>query len=188
MAPKALPSPEVLRQLLRYEPETGKLFWKERPPELFASKRACSVWNARYPGTEALSYVDSHGYKMGAVLSMRHAKAHRVIFAIHFGEWPSGHIDHIDGDRANNRIENLRSVSHAENQRNMGWNRRNRSGTLGVFYLTSCDRWWAYIGSGPTRRTIGYFDRIEDARAARILEESRSGFHPNHGKRLNNAG
>src|SRR5690625_5199426 len=53
MADKILPTPEQLRELLRYEPETGKLYWKARPAELFKDKRSHGAWNARYAGKEA---------------------------------------------------------------------------------------------------------------------------------------
>ena len=63
MANKPIPSPEALRQLLSYDPKTGKLFWKERGPEWFrdtegrTAQHACKNWNARYAGEEAFTSV-----------------------------------------------------------------------------------------------------------------------------------
>lgn len=183
MAAKPLPCPTLVRQLLRYDPASGKLFWRYRPRWLFASDRAHKVWNARYAGAEALAYTDNHGYRMGAILKQRHMKSHRAIWAIVHGKWPDEFIDHINGDRSDNRIVNLREASRQDNQRNVAMNHRNRSGTLGVYWLKKCRRWWAYIGSGGARETLGYFEKKSDAVAARKSAEQRLGYHENHGRK-----
>lgn len=183
MAKKPLPCPTIVRQLVRYEPHTGRLFWRQRPLWVFKSAGSARRWNSRYAGKPALAYIDNHGYEMGALLSQRHMKAHRAAWAIYYGRWPDGHIDHINGDRSDNRIRNLRDVSRLENQRNVALNRRNKSGYLGVYWLDSCRRWWAYIGSGPTRKTLGYFECKADAIAARKSAERDIGYHKNHGRK-----
>lgn len=181
MADKALPCPTVLRLLLRYEPETGKLFWRERARKWFATDRAFGMWNARYAGREALAFKDNHGYHIGSVLVCRHMKAHRAIWAIKHGQYPSGHIDHVNGDRTDNRIQNLRDTTREQNQRNLKMNARNRSGQVGVFWHSRAKRWWAYIGSGKTRRTIGYYVTKAEAIAARLAAQEAAGFHALHG-------
>jgi len=181
MAKQALPCPTVLRLLLRYEPETGKLFWKPRARCWFKSKRGHSVWNARYSGTEALAFKNGQGYGMGSVLKCRHMISHWAAWAITYGRYPEDNIDHINGDRSDNRLCNIRAVTHAENQRNMKKNHRNKSGQVGVFWLAAPKRWWAYIGSGETRETIGYFVNKDDAIAARLKAQAKAGFHPLHG-------
>lgn len=117
MASKPLPSPEVLRQLLRYEPDTGKLFWLHRAADLFPSKSAAKSWNARFAGAEALATDNGQGYLAGRI-NGRPLKAHRVVWAISYGEWPIGEIDHINGNPGDNRIANLRAVGRTENTRN----------------------------------------------------------------------
>lgn len=181
MADKALPCPTVLRLLLRYEPETGKLFWRERARVWFKTKRAFSVWNARYAGTEALAYKDNYGYPMGAVGRCRHMKAHRAAWTIVHGAYPDGDIDHINGVRDDNRISNLRATSHQENQRNLKFNRANKSGQVGVFKIEKINRWWAYIGSGRSRVSLGYFGTFEDAATARLAAQKAEGYHVLHG-------
>lgn len=109
MAKRPLPSPEVLRQLLRCEPGTGSLFWLERPNE--------KSWNARFAGKPAFHSINSHGYRTGAVKGYS-LKAHRVIWAMSKGAWPEGEIDHINGDRLDNRLDNLREVSKRQNAMN----------------------------------------------------------------------
>ena len=93
-----LPSPELLRKILRYEPETGKLFWRERSPDLFVdgkytAARSCNIWNARYAEKEAFITFDGHGYKMGKIYS-RSYLAHRVIFTMVYGYCPEHDVDH----------------------------------------------------------------------------------------------
>ncbi|MGR3525067.1 MAG: HNH endonuclease signature motif containing protein [Paracoccaceae bacterium] len=182
MAKRALPCPTVLRQLLRYEPETGKLFWKPRARIWFKSERAFAIWNARYPGTPALSSIDRNGYGIGAILKDRHARSHVVAWAITTGSYPKGHIDHINGVRDDNRIENLRDVSRTENQRNLRMNRNNKSGQMGVYWLERCSRWWAFISSGNARISLGYYENLDDAISARKSAEIDLGYHPNHGR------
>ena len=178
-------APETLRQLLRYEPETGKLFWRERGPEWFSdgkdgSANNAAKWNARFAGKEALnSGSGSHGYFDGAVLGVG-ALAHRVAFAIVYGRWPVG-VDHIDGDRRNNRLSNLREADHAENALNRKVRSDNTSGAAGVWSLKR-GGWRARIKRAGIISDLGTFATKEAAIAARKAAEMRLGFHQNHGR------
>ena len=158
MAKRQLPSPEVLRQLLRYEPETGKLFWKERP-------EIGPQWNATFAGKEALISVDKDGYLNGAVLTKR-LRAHRVAWAMHYGRWPDREIDHINGAKNDNRIENLREATRSENSMNIGARRNNRSGYKGVVWNKASKKWQAGASINGKNTYLGLFDNIEDAAAA----------------------
>jgi len=188
MAKKPLPCPTVLRQLLRYEAETGKLFWKERSPIWVKSgKRSsstqCAVWNAKYAGEEAFKFVTPYGYLSGKVFNKSHL-AHRVVWAIFFGAWPSQHIDHINGDRLDNRIKNLRDVSQAENNRNLSLSKINTSGFTGVYWCAR-DKWWvSKIKVSGRDRFLGNYKHKQDAIDARIQANVRYQFHENHGKPL----
>lgn len=162
MASKALPSPEVLRQLLRYEPETGKLFWKERDRSLFASQRACSTWNARYAGTEAFTVNDGYGYRQSSIFRCI-AKAHRVVWAMVHGQWPSDQIDHINGKKDDNRLENLRQATNAQNMRNLGAYANNTSGSKGVCWHKGARKWMAQITVDGKCRYLGLFAKKQDA-------------------------
>lgn len=174
MSAKELPSPELLRQLLRYDPDTGKLYWRERSnPE---NNNAKSTWNKRWSGKLALNYTDpSNGYKVGQLMG-RKTYAHRVILAICSGTHPE-EVDHINGDRADNRIKNLRACSRSENCKNLKKPKNNTSGQIGV----------GRKGNGWRARILGIhlgtFDSLNDAIAARQEAEAKYGFHPNHGKR-----
>lgn len=118
MTKKILPTPEQLRELLRYDPETGKLFWKERNGVNHPSGcRDVKRWNSRHAGKEALTASNAGGYRYGNVMSTS-LLAHRVAWAIMMAHWPNEEIDHINGVRDDNRWSNLRSASRTENARN----------------------------------------------------------------------
>ena len=184
MASKPIPSPKVLRQLLRYEPDTGKLFWMPRGPEWFrpnhrhSAEGLSQVWNGRNAGREAFTAPDQKGYLQGQVLKY-HTMAHRVIWAMHSDMWPEA-VDHINGDGLDNRLTNLRAVSRSENGRNAAVPVTNRSGVMGVrFYKGS---WEANIRVDGRQRHLGRFSSMGEAAAARKRAEAEHGYHPNHGR------
>lgn len=191
MAKAKLPCPTLLRLLLRYEPDTGKLFWRERPVWMFkegagryTAAKAAKTWNTRFAGKEAFTAATTGGYHVGAVNGVL-MKAHRAAWAIHYGCWPVNDIDHEDGDPANNRIANMRDVPRGENTRNRRLDPRNESGAHGV---TRCsknpDMWMVLITGRGKQEFVGRFRSLESAVAARRKAEERLGcFHRNHGKR-----
>jgi hypothetical protein len=109
--------------------------------------------------------------------------AHRVVWALVHGAWPQKQIDHIDHDRTNNRVENLRIVGHQENHRNTTLRKNNASGFMGVSWYKAGEKWTAYIMIDRVKKHLGCFDALEDAVAARRAAEARFGFHENHGTR-----
>ena len=182
--PKPLPSPEFLHKLLRYEPDTGKLFWRERPLDSFiagkySQSRKMNTWNKSWAGKEAFTYL-SHGYNQGSILG-RLSMAHRVIWALNFGEWPADQIDHINGVRNDNRIENLRSVTNRGNARNQKLKATNTSGFCGVVWAKGSRKWGAQITIDGRNVWLGLFDNKNDAAKARSEAETHYGFHENHG-------
>ena len=99
--PKPLPPQEELEKLLEYDPETGGLTWKERPREMFLEEWHQRKWNTRYAGQPALTSTLKGGYKYGNLFDQK-VLAHRVIWKMVTGEDPQD-VDHIDGNRWNNR-------------------------------------------------------------------------------------
>lgn len=181
MANRQLPSPEVLRQLLRYEQETGKLFWKERGREMFSSHRDFKKWNTRYAGAEAFT-SPSHGYRAGAIFHHTH-RAHRVIWSIVHDDPGTMVVDHINGDRSDNRIANLRLVSQQENTKNCGLKSNSRYGNFGV--RKNRHKWNARISVGGRDVFLGSFSTLDDALKARREAEAKYGYHENHGVQRN---
>ena len=165
----SFPTPDRLRQLLRYEPETGKLFWLPRPREMFATQRSCSTWNARFAGQEAFTAV-TNGYRVGNV-EYKLCQAHRVIWAIVHGAWPGEDLDHINGERGDNRLTNLRPASRSENLCNRGMSPLNTSGHKGVYFDEPSQKWRAHIKKDRKFRFLGSFDTVDGAIAARRSAE-----------------
>jgi len=159
-------------ELFRYDPETGKLFWR-----VTKSNRAVA---GSLAGT-----VDADGY-IGINTGRKIYKAHRIIWDMNrpgdvltAGE----QIDHINHNRSDNRLCNLRKVSSAENHMNAGPSKANTSGVVGVSWCKHKGRWRAYIKTDGVSKSIGSFKRFEDAVSARKEAETLLGFHENHGLR-----
>lgn len=171
---KPLPTAAELRKLLAYDPETGLLTWKPRAA-------GPQSWNTRYAGAAALNCVHADGYRKGRIYKVL-LRAHRVAWAVHHGSWPENHIDHINGDRADNRISNLRNVTRQENQKNMRLPSDNTSGRIGVWWHKKNKKWVAEIKSAGRKRHLGSFTRFEDACKARADAEREDGYHQNHGR------
>lgn len=163
-------SPELLRDLLRYEPLTGKLYWKERPRELFIDgsedvDATFKSWNKRWAGKEAFTSDDGVGYRQGRIFGKSY-RAHRVAWAIYHGAWPADEIDHINGCRMDNRLENLREATREENGRNAGAKITNTSGFKGVSWKKDIGKWRARILVSGVEHSLGVFDCPKEAHQA----------------------
>jgi len=140
-----------VRELFTYEPETGDFFWTDK----------CAK-NVK-PGGLA-GYRDKCGY-WGITIDSVIYKAHRVAWAYVHGEWPSLDIDHIDGQRGNNSIKNLRLATNHQNQ-------ANRKATFGksiykgVCFHKEHKKWMAQLKKNGETEFIGYFTSEEDAAIA----------------------
>jgi hypothetical protein len=182
LAKVSIPHQERLRQLLNYDADTGELSWRERPLADFANQslRAQKSWNTANAGKPALCLLNKAGYKRGTLEGCS-VLSHRVIWKYVHGEEPD-QIDHIDGNRQNNRLVNLRGVTAAINRKNAAMMRRNKSGQMGVFWTQRWPqypgRWIATIGT----KRLGSFETKEAAIAARKAAEIAHGYHENHGR------
>lgn len=99
-----------------------------------------------------------------------------------FAEFPDGHLDHINHDRSDNRLDNLREVTYLENQRNRTRSKNNTSGTTGVYWSADRNRWRVSISINNKTKHLGSHINKEDAVAAREAANIKYGFHENHGK------
>ena len=185
-------APIALADLLSYEADTGKLFWIRRPESMFnasdgkirrSAAWAAAKWNTRFAGQEALTRIDKCGYRTGSIFG-RDVKAHRIAWALYYGEMPTGSIDHINGDPGDNRIANLRDVSHAENMRNQRRQLRSASGVTGVHWSKASSKWSAEIVCNGEKQYLGLFTDFDAAIEARRDAQRRLGFHENHGREL----
>ena len=182
----ALPDADILRSLFRYEAETGFLYWRARTVKNYCltsrlPESVVSAWNERFAGQRCFVRTDRHGYCCGNLCGERRV-AHRVIWKMVHGVDPE-HIDHINGDRSDNRLENLRSVPPFENALNKRLRRDNKSGVHGVRYMPGLQVWRAQITFSGQMMRLGDFAEFESAVLARRQAEARFGFHANHGDR-----
>lgn len=141
---------EAVRSKLHYAPATGVFTWR--------------VSHGRAKIGAQAGYLDHYGRRCIGVLG-REYKAHRLAWLLHTGDWPTCDIDHINGDKDDNRLENLRAVPHATNIENV---RKpfagNRSGFLGVSAHKA--RFRATISVGNRQRHLGTYDTPREAHEA----------------------
>jgi hypothetical protein len=173
---------DELRLLLRYDPATGSLTWLHRPRKMFTSPRIGNMWNTRYAYTSAFTSIRKNGYLTGSIHDVKFY-AHRVCWALHYGQWPVDQIDHINGIRTDNRIENLRSGVGVENNRNQKKPSTNTSGHMGVSWDVGRSKWHAKIQVDGKTIHLGRYLHLDDAIAARTTADVKYKFHENHGAR-----
>jgi hypothetical protein len=170
-----------VKKLIDFDLASGEYFWKKRQRSMFKTERDCNAWNTMHAGKSVFKSPHSEGYRRIAIGGVR-LLAHRVIWAYHHGEWPNGMIDHINGNRSDNRLENLRVVSSLDNARNARYSDRTGLGCIGVRWDRANSKWRAAIGIGGRKtKHIGMFVNLDDAINARKLAEVQFGYHPNHG-------
>lgn len=151
---------ERLAQIVSYDPLTGVFKWKRRP-------EARPEWNTRYAG-KVIDCPAKSGYMM---LGYRHCgvKAnyllHRAAIAIMTGNWPTGEVDHINGDRHDNRISNLRVVCSQQNRMNT-CKVKSPVGFKGVFMHPDTGRFRATIRKDGKNHYLGYFSTAVEAAKA----------------------
>lgn len=177
-------TPGALRQLLMYDSGSGSLIWRARRLSDFPNQQKLAQWNGRFSGRAALTCKAGDGYLKGRIFDVQYV-AHRVAWAIYYGVWPDHQIDHINGRRDDNRIENLRDVTGQINSQNHTLSARNKSGTIGVCWVAARSKWRAVIRVLGRNIFIGYFNTKEEAVHARSNANKIHGFHPNHGKSAN---
>lgn len=154
-----------IKNLIYYNASTGEVSWTDE----YASKR-------RKPGSV---YYLNNGYGRVSIEG-KHYYLHRLVWCYHYGAFPSEQIDHIDGNKLNNRIENLREVTHADNQKNRNMIKTNKTGIMGVSKIASGYR--AYITVDDRQVHLGHYIDFFEACCARKSAENKYGFHPNHGR------
>lgn len=148
--------------LLDYDQLTGALTWRS------TSK------NGNVRQGDLAGHICKRGYRIIRMFG-RNYKAHRVAWLLVQGEWPSADIDHINGIRHDNRIQNLRDVARVINQQNYRVaTPRSKSGLLGTSYLKG--KWKAQIGVFGVQRYLGTFDTPQEAHAAYVA--AKRALHP----------
>lgn len=172
---------EYLKEALNYDPETGLFTWLERPLEHFTTDFGWKVSKGKSAGKVAGSKSKCSGYieiRLDETLFL----AHRLAFVWVTGDFPLNEVDHINGDRSDNKWANLRDVTSRENGRNKTLRKDNKSGVQGVHWYKAYGKWQVTIRGEGGSIHLGYFSKLEDAAAARADAELEYGYHKNHGR------
>jgi len=171
---------ELLRELLTYDKNTGLFFWKRRDRKHFKTCRAFKIWNTRFPGKQAGS-INHYGYIEIRLLGGLY-KAHRLVALYITGCMPSDQVDHVKGDKLDNRWGKLRLVSSEENGRNKAISPKNKTGVPGVFWY---ERYCKYEASVFDKKKIhlGRYCDFFEAVCVRKSAEIKYDYHLNHGRR-----
>lgn len=112
-------------------------------------------------GGKTAGSVNKRGYRT-VYVDGKIYKAHRLVFLYHHGFLPN-QVDHIDGDKDNNRIENLRAATNSQNRMNCGAQRNNTSGHKNVYWDVEANKWAVKVRVDKKLRTLGRFANIDDA-------------------------
>lgn len=158
---------ERLRERLVYDPITGVFTWADARGGVKLGDTA--------------GYLRSDGY-IDIRLDGKIYRAHRLAWLYVYGVFPEC-IDHIDGNRLNNSISNLRNVAKGGNSKNLGINKNNSSGETNIMWYEPLGKWHVQIQCDGKRIHIGYFSSMKEAVDARDVARLKYGFHSNHGRR-----
>ena len=142
-----------LEMFLSYDPKTGTF-------------RRNLTTGSRVRAGDIAKKLNDQGYVEIVILNTR-LRGHRIAWAWMTGEWPKEDIDHINGDRSDNRFSNLRAVNRSQNLQNTGIKKRNKSGVPGVHFCNERMKWVAQIKINKKPTVLGRFYKFEDAVAAR---------------------
>lgn len=157
-----------LKNAFKYDPKTGSLIWAIKPSIRVEVGREVDTQNPK-------------GYLVVKFLGKTYL-VHRLVWFLHYGTYPKGQIDHINGCRHDNRIDNLREVTQEGNSKNKKLYSKNKTGIAGVYKMKEgCYR--AVIRNHGVLKHLGYFKSLEEAAKARSEAEACYNFHDNHGKR-----
>lgn len=173
-AKQALLTAKYVREMLNYDPETGKFTWKKRAGHIIPGTEAGGVW--------------SNGYRL-IKLKGKQYLAQRLAWLHYYGKWPECEleVDHIDLNKSNNAIKNLRLLNRSENARNHSTYASNSSGISGVSFVTAYGKWGATIrgdkyvkeNKNYKRESLGLFNTFEEAVNARKEAEKKYGYTVN---------
>lgn len=153
--------PHQLRELLSYDEETGVFRWR------------ASI--GRQQAGAVAGGLNGHGYRVVRIAGRLHM-AHRLAWLYVTGEWPTGQLDHVNGDGLDNRFANLRPCTNAQNAQNQRRDRRSASGVLGVHKAYKPGKWKARIKLAGVETHLGLFDSVPAAAAA--YEAAKRCAHP----------
>jgi hypothetical protein len=171
---------ELVKSLFDYQLDNGALAWRSRPVDHFKTWHAYLGWNKKYPGQEALT-LDGKGYRVVTVFGKRYL-VHRLIWLYVYGDQPKI-LDHINGIKTDNRINNLREVTTQTNNMNRKIAKNNTSGVVGVYFNKKSNIWCAQMKFDGVTYHLGSSNNFDEAVKMRKAEQDRLGFSKRHGEK-----
>lgn len=151
-----------LNELFRYNPKTGQLI------------RRVTVSSNAKEGDIAGTIQGAEYFEVG-IDGTRHY-CHTVIWAMTHNMWPKKQIDHVDQNGRNNKLDNLREVTQAEQEQNKPLRQDNTSNVTGVSWDKGKNKWQAYINKNSKRNHLGFFTTFIEAVKARNEIEKKFGW------------
>lgn len=161
---KEMPSQEYLQECFNYDPSTGVLVWKYRPIQHFKDGHCAKAWNNKMAGKQVGVHRPDAG--LSVTVNYKQMLVHRVIWKLCNGAEP-GLIDHKDGVRGNNKLDNLREALPIQNSQNCKLRKTSTTGLKGIkFDPRGKGTWSARIGTRLGRLHLGSFATAELAHKA----------------------
>lgn len=155
-----IPTPAAMREAFDYNPETGQLMWK--------------LWRGKPSAMRPAGSVHKDGY-VYVKFQRQIMLVHRVAWVVQHGEWPALFIDHVNGDRTDNRLSNLRLATPLQSSRNVAASKRSKTGVRGVSWDRHKRQYIAQAKIGDQYCRLGHFGTVEEARDA-YLSATRAAF------------
>jgi len=159
---------QLFNEYFRYDPQTGKIYWKTSKGNKRKGKEAGSLLSTKW----------IHSERRRTRVDNRKWYTAQIIWIMHHGDIPEGFfIDHINGVATDDRIENLRLATPEQNARNRNLSKSNTSGVTGVSYKKAAGKWVATIHKGRGKFIhIGLYEDKEHAVIARKAAEKVLGY------------
>lgn len=173
---------DLADKLLSYNPDTGVFTWKHRSRDMFSTDKGFAVWNGRRSGKEAgcVHKANEKSYIRIGILGKDYY-AHRIAILMVTGEMPK-EVDHRNGNGMDNRLSNLKPMSHIQNMRNQKLRKTNRSGVPGVFQCKTSFAYSVAIKVNYKSINLGTTRDFFEACCLRKSAENKHGFAKNHGE------
>jgi hypothetical protein len=161
---KPLPSQEYLHECFEYDSQTGMLTWKNRPEHHFQTKKSQLHFKSAYAG-KLVDNDAGEGYYRVCIDGSRY-KVSRIVWKLFKKVDPLNLIDHINSNRKDNRIENLREATHVQNAQNKKVSILNKLGLKGVYYRKKEKAYYVEIKVNKLRKKVGSYKTAEEAHKA----------------------
>jgi len=156
-----------LNEDFKYDSEAGEL-WHNRDKGGGAKKG------------DIAGYKENHGY-LSVTWNGKAILVHRLIWRIVYGFFPNNEIDHINHNKLDNRLKNLRTVNKQEQLKNQSKYKNNKTGITGVHWDKEREKWRAQIGINGKCVRLGTYNDFFEACCDRKAAERKLNYHPNHG-------